>query len=372
MSSGKSSQQGRSEEEEVAALLQGLAEVPVEGKQDSTGNGGKRTRRSSRQKKSQFYRDFETDFNDDWEMGEEDELSQPKTKNRKIQQQQQQQQISRGYFPKESLPEHSQATMRDPASDMHQALRLQEMLNSAARGYGNRAMAPLQMPGLKSNRVGIARFIESRILGQNQSSSGMFGQPTNVAPPHSMMNVNAFALPQRSQGFSTQSWNDYSLAQGPKDMNEMLRAMLSQDGRFSNGNGILGQRPNNSPYPPSTGREMPNMQQVDASKLLESVLGNLQRPEQPAAQASSAAYQQVLMSFGENSEVSKPSLNPNSINHLSEILSQLSQGQHSNGSADRDHMMTRGNHVEGSSSGSSISKIHSLLQTLRSHNQHNN
>ena len=357
----------------MAALLQGLAEVPMEGKQDSSVNEGKRIRRSSRQKKSQFYRDFETDFNDDWDAGEEEDFSQPKAKSRKVQQQQQQQQqMSRGYFPSESLPELSQATRRDHASEMHQALRLQEMLNSAARGYSQRAMAPLQMTGLKANRVGIAKFIESRILGQNSSNNGMFSQNTNMAPLHAMMNTNTFALPQRSQSFITQNWNDRNDAQGAKDMNEMLRAMLSQNDFFSNGKGISGHRPDNSSYPPSTGREMPNMQQLDASKLLETVLGNLQRPEQPAAQASSAPYQYAPMSFGENSEVMKPALNPNSIHHLSAILSQLSQVQPSNDFVDRDHMMSQGNHAEGSSSGSSISKIHSLLQTLRSHNQHSN
>lgn len=150
------STKGASVEEEVAALLQNLANKPSEQ------GVAKRARRSARERKSSLYSDYETEFKGNWDLGTEyaprrkdrseantqpvDPLSSTSTKD-----------VYNGFPPEfgKKIAENSK--------------RLLDLLQSSAHTgqFSQVPSRPASAPSWKPSRLSIAKFIEAKIAGQN-------------------------------------------------------------------------------------------------------------------------------------------------------------------------------------------------------------
>lgn len=159
-------------EEEVAELLQNLANKPTKE------NGQKRTRRSARERKTSIYSDYETEFKGNWDQG----ASRKKSQHREI---------------KPEFAAHASApSAKDMYNGFHEEFgktitensrRLLDLLQSSAKPerplQGMPLVAPA--PSWKASRLSIAKFIESKMTGADRQIPKEYETAfTRIAPPN--------------------------------------------------------------------------------------------------------------------------------------------------------------------------------------------
>lgn len=151
-------------EEEVAALLQNLANEPSES------NGNKRTRRSARERKSSLYSDYETEFKGNWDQA----AYAPRKKNQVT--------SAKRESAKDSYVDFNQNMGKKITEN---SKRLLDLLQSSAKQTRPSQHMPLMAPtpAWKPSRLSIAKFIESSVYGADIIRPRDFETSFSQIPP---------------------------------------------------------------------------------------------------------------------------------------------------------------------------------------------
>jgi hypothetical protein len=163
-------------EEEVAALLQNLANKPSESV------GTKRTRRSARERKSSLYSDYETEFKGNWDHAA---TRVPRRKNQAT--------GARGESTKDSYNGFNE-NMGNKITE--NSKRLLNLLQSSVKSGMSTHHTPFTgpAPSWKPSRLSIAKFIESNISGADLNRPREFETAfTQVAPGNRYVGMPAMS-----------------------------------------------------------------------------------------------------------------------------------------------------------------------------------
>ena len=164
-------------EEEVAQLLQNLANKPSEE------NVSKRARRSTRERKSSLYSDYETEFKGNWDQVA---APAPRRKNQNVE------------VKRESAKEmYNGFDQKYGRKITENSKRLLDLLQSSAKQGRSSQLMPLvaPAPSWKPSRLSIAKFIESKMSGRDIPGPREFETafsrvaPVNTFAPQPMMNL---------------------------------------------------------------------------------------------------------------------------------------------------------------------------------------